>query len=56
MADWSLIACVGAAVLGVLIFLTLVADEVRAIEQALEYRRRVEEAKQAMEEARNEAA
>ena len=42
MESWSLLLSVGGALAGVLVFLGLVSDEVRAIELHLEYRRRIE--------------
>ena len=42
MGSWSLLFSIGGALAGVLVFLALVTDEVRAIELHLEYRRRIE--------------
>ncbi len=55
MGHWGVIACVFAAGIGVLMFLSLIADEVEALEQSIELRRRVEEDK-AREEADVEVA
>ena len=52
MGSWELFFTIGGALVGVLAFLGLVADEIRAIELHLEHRRRIE----AEEAARRRAA